>query len=62
LDIALLNSAVESDLEGLIVKLMTGLGTNILCVLTTLDISPSVRLYPVEHYTPKIAKISPALT
>ena len=56
------NFDAPSCLAGLIVRLITGSGTNILCDFMIFDISPSVRVSPVEHSTPNIAKISPALT
>lgn len=49
-------------LAGFIVRLITGYGTNILWHLTMLERSAWVRVYPVEHYTPKMAKMSPAVT
>ena len=56
------NFEAPAGVVGLIVKLITGSGTYILWHLTTFFISPGVNVYPVEHSTPKIAKISPDLT
>lgn len=62
LDKAFSNFVAPSDFDGLRVRVITGSGTNILWHLTGKLLSAWVRVSPVEHSTPNIAKISPALT
>mgnify|MGYP006928492895 CR=1 FL=1 len=61
-DRAFWNFVAPDGWAGFTVRLITGSGTCILWHLTTFFMSPGVKVSPVEHSTPKMAKISPALT
>ena len=62
LDKAFYNLAAPSGFNGFIVTLITGSGTNIVWHLIGWLLSAWVKVSPVEHSTPKMAKMSPALT
>lgn len=51
-----------SGFVGFMVRDITGSGTNMLWHRAGKLLSAWERVSPVEHYTPKMAKISPALT
>jgi len=62
LDNAFWNFTAPYCFAGFIVKLITASGTCILWHRTMFVLSPGVKVSPVEHYTPNIANMSPALT